>query len=75
MLGNFTYCNPTKLYFGNDSVNNLKAALKSYKKIMLVYGGGSIKKTGLYDKIIKIIRGICDGYRKTSKKRDRKSVV
>ena len=55
MLGNFTYCNPTKLYFGKDSVNNLKAALKPYKKIMLVYGGGSIKKTGLYDKIMKIL--------------------
>ena len=55
MLGNFTYCNPTKLYFGKNSEVNLKAALKPYKKIMLVYGGGSIKKTGLYDKIIKIL--------------------
>ncbi|MBS1455891.1 MAG: iron-containing alcohol dehydrogenase, partial [Clostridia bacterium] len=55
MLGNFTYCNPTKLYFGKNSEVNLKAALEPYKKIMLVYGGGSIKKTGLYDKIMKIL--------------------
>lgn len=56
MLGNFVYCNPTKLIFGPDSLNSLGAELEKYgKKIMLVYGGGSIKKTGLYDKIISIL--------------------
>lgn len=56
MLGNFVYCNPTKLYFGTDSLKELPAALKDYERIMLVYGGGSIKKTGLYDKVTAILK-------------------
>ena len=56
MLGNFVYCNPTKLYFGKDSLKELPAALKDYERIMLVYGGGSIKKTGLYDKVTAILK-------------------
>ncbi len=56
MLGNFTYCNPTKLYFGKDSLDGLKEELKKYgKNILLVYGGGSIKKNGIYDKVIAIL--------------------
>lgn len=56
MLGNFTYSNPTKLYFGKNSLDNLPSALKDYNRIMLVYGGGSIKKNGLYDKIVKMLK-------------------
>lgn len=57
MLGNFTYCNPTKLYFGENSLENLYGELKNYgKNILFVYGGGSIKKSGLYDEIIKILK-------------------
>ena len=56
MLGNLTYSNPTKLYFGKDSLDKLSSALNGYSRIMLVYGGGSIKKNGLYDKIVKILR-------------------
>ena len=45
MLGNFNYCNPTKLYFGEDSPDYLNEELPKYgKNIMLTYGGGSIKK-------------------------------
>ena len=56
MLGNFSYHNPTKLYFGEDSLSNLKAELANYgKNILFVYGGGSINKSGLYDKIIAIL--------------------
>ena len=45
MLGNFCYSNPTKLYFGNKSLDYLNDELKHYgKKVMLIYGGGSIKK-------------------------------
>lgn len=56
MLGNFTYHNPTKLYFGEDSLSNLKTELANYgKNILFVYGGGSIKKSGLYDEIIAIL--------------------
>ena len=56
MLGNFAYCNPTKLYFGENSIENLRGELKNYgENILLVYGGGSIKKSGLYDEIIGIL--------------------
>ena len=56
MLGNFSYHNPTKLYFGEDSLSNLKTELANYgKNILFVYGGGSIKKSGLYDEIIVIL--------------------
>lgn len=56
MLGNFVYCNPTKLFFGKDSLKELPAALNGYERIMLVYGGGSIKKTGLYDKVTALLK-------------------
>lgn len=56
MLGNFSYCNPTKLYFGEDSLNYLRDELNNYgKKVLLVYGGGSIKKIGLYEQVIAIL--------------------
>lgn len=45
MLGNFGYCNPTKLYFGDESLKYLSTELKKYgSKVLLIYGGGSIKK-------------------------------
>lgn len=57
MLGNFTYCNPTKLYFGDKSLENLKNELPKYgKNVVLVYGGGSIKKNGVYDEVIGILK-------------------
>ena len=53
MLGNFTYCNPTKLYFGKDALEGLRQELPKYgKNVLLVYGGGSIKKNGIYDKVM-----------------------
>lgn len=57
MLGNFSYSNPTKLYFGEKSLNNLNKELPKYgKNVLLVYGGGSIRRTGLYDEIVKILK-------------------
>ena len=57
MLGNFTYHNPTKLYFGRDALEGLKEELPKYgKHILLVYGGGSIKKNGIYGKVISILK-------------------
>ena len=56
MLGNFSYCNPTKLYFGEDSLSNLREELPKYgKNVMLVYGGGSIKRSGIYDQVVKLL--------------------
>lgn len=57
MLGNFTYCNPTKLYFGKNALDGLNAELPKYgKNVLLVYGGGSIKKNGIYDKVISVLK-------------------
>lgn len=56
MLGTFTYCNPTKLVFGKDALDRLGDELAAYgPRVMLSYGGGSIKKTGLYDKVVAIL--------------------
>ncbi len=56
MLGNFSYCNPTKLYFGDESLNALNTELPKYgKNVVLIYGGGSIKKNGIYDEVVKIL--------------------
>ena len=50
MLGNFSYSNPTRLYFGDDAISFMGEELKNYgKKVMLTYGGGSIKKNGIYN--------------------------
>lgn len=57
MLGNFTYCNPTKLYFGKNALDGLNEELPKYgKNVLLVYGGGSIKKNGIYDKVVSILK-------------------
>lgn len=57
MLGNFTYYNPTKIYFGEEALSNLHEELKKYgSNIVLVYGGSSIKKNGLYDQVIEILK-------------------
>ena len=57
MLGNFKYSNPTKLYFGEDSLNNLKEELAGYgKNVQLVYGGGSIKKNAIYDQVAAVLK-------------------
>ncbi|HIS58469.1 MAG TPA: iron-containing alcohol dehydrogenase [Candidatus Limadaptatus stercoravium] len=57
MLGDFTYCNPTKLYFGKNALDGLKRELPKYgKNVLLVYGGGSIKRNGIYDKVTAILK-------------------
>ena len=57
MLGNFTFYNPTKLYFGENSLDNLSKELGKYgEKVMLVYGSGSIRKNGIYDAVLAELR-------------------
>ena len=57
MLGNFSYCNPTKLYFGDDSLDYLNTELPKYgSNVVLIYGGGSIKKNGIYDDVCRILK-------------------
>ena len=57
MLGNFEYCNPTRLYFGENAMDNLAAELEKYgKKVALVYGKGSIKTNGIYDSVMAALK-------------------
>ena len=57
MLGNFSYCNPTKLYFGDDSLRFLSEELHKYgSNVVLIYGGGSIKKNGIYEEVTRILQ-------------------
>lgn len=57
MLGNFEYSNPTKLFFGDEAQKNLVQALLPFgKKVLLTYGGGSIKRNGVYDDVIAALK-------------------
>lgn len=57
MQGNFKFHNPTKLYFGEDALGHLVEELKNYgPTVMLSYGGGSIKKNGIYDAVIAALK-------------------
>lgn len=56
-MNNFIYDIQTKVYFGKDQLGNLGKELSKYgKRVLLTYGGGSIKKSGLYDKIVEEIK-------------------
>lgn len=57
MLGNFTFCNPTKLYFGENALEYLNEELPQYgQNVILIYGGGSIKRNGIYDAVTEILK-------------------
>ena len=56
MKFDFTYYNPTKIYFGRTAIDNLAPELEKYgENVLLVYGKASIKKIGLYDKVMEIL--------------------
>jgi alcohol dehydrogenase len=58
-MENFIFYNPTKLIFGKGQLEQLKKEVPAYgKKVLLVYGGGSIKKSGLYDKVTALLQEI-----------------
>lgn len=51
-MNNFEFENPTRIFFGQGMVDRLSEQVESYgKNILLVYGGGSIKRSGLYDRV------------------------
>ncbi|OUM65286.1 hypothetical protein PIROE2DRAFT_7749 [Piromyces sp. E2] len=57
MIIDFTYYNPTKIIFGKNSLDKLEDELKNFgDKILFTYGGGSIKKNGIYDKVVAILK-------------------
>ncbi|MBQ7700246.1 MAG: iron-containing alcohol dehydrogenase, partial [Clostridia bacterium] len=56
-MGNFTYNTPTTLYFGKDCIKDLPGVIGRYgKNVLLTYGGGSIKKIGLYDRVKELLK-------------------
>lgn len=59
-MSNFIYEIPTKIYFGENQIqNNLSKEVRNYgKSVLLLYGGGTIKKIGLYDKIINELKSV-----------------
>ena len=57
MKFDFTFHNPTKIYFGKTALDNLSAELKNYgDTVLLIYGKNAVKKIGLYDKVIEILK-------------------
>ena len=57
-MENFVHDIPTKVFFGKGAISHLDEALRPYgKNVLLTYAGGSIKKIGLYEQIMKIKEG------------------
>lgn len=56
-MHNFTYHNPVKIVFGKNSINKLTELIAPNQKILLAYGGGSIKSNGVYQQIIDSLTG------------------
>lgn len=57
-MQNFDYCTPTRLIFGKGVIEKLPEILAPIgKKVLLTYGGGSIKRIGLYDKVLELLKG------------------
>ncbi|PFG58271.1 NADP-dependent alcohol dehydrogenase [Vibrio sp. ES.051] len=54
---NFSYVNPTKIFFGQKQIAAIKDAIPADQKVLVVYGGGSIKKNGVYDQVAEALEG------------------
>ncbi len=56
-MNNFDYYNPTRIIFGKDTIASLRDRLPAGVKVMLCYGGGLIKKNGVYDQVLAALAG------------------
>ena len=56
-MNNFEFRNPTKILFGQGQIAKLSKEIDKNRKILLTYGGGSIKKNGVYDQVMKALEG------------------
>jgi len=54
---NFIFQNPTKLIFGKGQIAKLAGEIPAGKKIMITFGGGSVRKNGVYDQVIQALKG------------------
>lgn len=56
-MNNFVFQNTTKIYFGKEQLSHLAEEIKSYgSRVLLTYGGGSIKRIGLYDRVMNVLK-------------------
>ena len=53
----FTYSNPTVIHFGQGMIASITKAIDPAKKVLVIYGGGSIKQNGVYDQITAALSG------------------
>ena len=56
-MKNFSLVNPVKIIFGKDTIKEISKEIPSGSKVLITYGGGSIKKNGVYDQVIKALSG------------------
>lgn len=56
-MNNFTFYNPVKILFGKGQIANLRGEIPENAKILMTYGGGSIKKNGVYDQVMAALKG------------------
>lgn len=57
-MNNFEFVNPTKIIFGKDSIAKLETEIPKDAKVLMLYGGGSIKKNGIYDQVKKALENV-----------------
>lgn len=56
-MQNFVYCNPVRIIFGKGTISSISEFIPKDKKVMMIYGGGSIKKNGVYDHVKQALKG------------------
>ncbi|MDP4764692.1 MAG: iron-containing alcohol dehydrogenase, partial [Salibacteraceae bacterium] len=56
-MRNFEFKNPTKILFGKNQIANIKNEIPKDAKVLMLYGGGSIKKNGIYDQVMTALEG------------------
>ncbi len=56
-MNNFSFQNPTQLVFGKGQIAKLSSLIPADKKIMLTFGGGSVKQNGVYEQVIEALKG------------------
>lgn len=56
-MKNFQFLNPTKIIFGKDEIQSLAREIPSHSKVLVLYGGGSVKRSGLLESIKEILKG------------------
>ncbi|QIK61303.1 iron-containing alcohol dehydrogenase [Dysgonomonas sp. HDW5A] len=54
-MENFSFINPVKIIFGKDTIKNLSQEIPADSKVLIIYGGGSIKSNGVYDQVVKAL--------------------